>query len=1311
MEKESISIHFGSLDNRTDKAKNSVGSFSKLENVHRNTDGQLNKRNGIDYVVGLSNGEALIVTEDNRFSVIDDSQLKTYSEDQESFIGSNVVANTEVAIGKKRFKKGIGGTSLSTSIGNNKFTLIAGGAGFTTPECFIEAVDSDGVYLGESEIVGPIWGLDSILIGETPYIVLLYSFKIELWSWDLENGAFVLSKLPGFVAGSVGVGTQLSHSTGLSACLSPDGDYIGIAYLNGFATYEALPPFNFINYRERLSAFSGNKSLDIVSVKSPVNNDLLFVECVFEYTSGDRLYGLTIWLVTSSTGNIITTISDTRLEIAGHSPQGIVGANCSVVSKEGGSESVYAYFGIYQGIKGVSPDTMLYAEDSITKTYLDLDTLNSVTTEHWLKNWVICSKSFVDDGVVLFSVSPSTATREPFGTPPGQITDPDEGVLPSRGQYQLIGDDTKRREVPERSPDVLNGNQIVKARWLFLRYTGEDFLSTYPAIKTLTRWWKNNGKWISTTKENSTGKVIINPPPLIPARLVSIAFKKQQTHKSWSAGAFLTGGTGGFFDTRQYLNAGFSCNPRCVAVETTHSAALGRTDRWVAVYEYEDSSGQTWLSGVSQPVTWDYALEPVRPAIYVLKPSIGVMEKSDHSLKVKLFRQDVLSGVYYLDRYTFISNKYPDNLLGHVVFGADTNYLGDEQLLASERLYTSGGVLEVDPPPPSLISTLYKNRIWLVDSTNPGRLWFSRAINPGFAPEFSGEFTYTIGGENNFAGGIKSIYELDERLIILGTQSIFYIQGDGPSDTGSSNDFSSPQSISTTIGCINHRATISSNIGLFFASNDGMYLLDRGLSLKFVGAGIYKEDLLKISSTVSIPKKSEIRWCLDDKILVLNTVSMNWTIFTNGSTIDSETIDGKHLFLKDNGIFIESEDFSDDTGYHIDAPIQIKISTAWLSRKDILQGFMRVWRILLYGGWKSDHSLKLEISYDYKEIVEGVYEIANVSSVDPLQFDFHLIRQKCQSLKIAFTEVPTSSINTVISSSKIVTSSAWSEAAVQEVFKLSGPALGVSPDFDWIQSWGVFGIANSTEDIPTTIGFGFYDSSYIGYEDNFTADIEYSVDLFNLTDALLWQTIGSHLTSNPDWFTVSSISAAGLTATNVHAGSVPTFLSSEPYNNLDYEVITAGKNTAPAISGGWFIIGYNNSDTAGFWYNIGGTSVPDDLVLEAPTQTFPITDVLIIDDQDVVAQKTNSAIIASGLFTGTVIQNEISFSPIFIGVVPRSKYSTQIGERFTFITVDDGDSRQGWGESLNISDVYIEIGKKKHSKPFAKENKIKGIKV
>ena len=215
-------------------------------------------------------------------------------------------------------------------------------------------------------------------------------------------------------------------------------------------------------------------------------------------------------------------------------------------------------------------------------------------------------------------------------------------------------------------------------------------------------------------------------------------------------------------------------------------------------------------------------------------------------------------------------------------------------------------------------------------------------------------------------GDIVALQAMDDKLIIFKEHAIFFMAGDGPLNTGEQDNFTEPQLVSGDIGLKVKNTVVLTALGIFFVSIKGIYLLTRGLALQYIGAPV--EDFMNLTFTKSeaVIKHNEIRFLTSDGVtLVFNYFLGLWTSFDNHQGISSRIINEDYYYINNEGakplIYKENTTFVDNG-----SPVNMSFETGWMSFGGV-QGYQRVYRLLLLGDYISEHKLKIEIAYDYRD--------------------------------------------------------------------------------------------------------------------------------------------------------------------------------------------------------------------------------------------------------------------------------------------------------------------------------------------------------
>jgi hypothetical protein len=81
----------------------------------------------------------------------------------------------------------------------------------------------------------------------------------------------------------------------------------------------------------------------------------------------------------------------------------------------------------------------------------------------------------------------------------------------------------------------------------------------------------------------------------------------------------------------------------------------------------------------------------------------------------------------------------------------------------------------------------------------------------------------------------------------------------------------------------------------------------------------------------------------------------------------------------------------------------MKIVTGWLSFAQ-LQGYQRVYKLLLLGDYKSAHRLQVDVAVDFDDTVVQS-SIITATSTPPYQYRVFMNRQKCESIKFTIQDL------------------------------------------------------------------------------------------------------------------------------------------------------------------------------------------------------------------------------------------------------------------------------------------------------------------
>lgn len=340
-------------------------------------------------------------------------------------------------------------------------------------------------------------------------------------------------------------------------------------------------------------------------------------------------------------------------------------------------------------------------------------------------------------------------------------------------------------------------------------------------------------------------------------------------------------------------------------------------------------------------------------------------------------------------------------------------------------IYTTGGVLDNSTTPACNDLAIFDNRLWVLNSETPKKLFFSKPILEKTPVEMSDLQTIYVSDLQNPQAdmtGITALAVMDDKIIMFKKNSIYYLNGIGPDATGANSQYSEPVLITGTVGCINPNSTTFNPMGIVFQSDKGIWLLGRDLQTNYFGAPVesFTQNAL-VSSAQLIPATNQSRIMLNSGIMLMYDYFFGqWGTFTGINNISSTIYEGLHTLLDQYGRIIQE---TPNEYLDISNPVLMKFKTNWFALAGI-QGFQRAYFLFLLGKYYSPHKLNVELFYDFNDGISQSTLItpdnyASVYGADPFfgsneffggpsqveKWRIMFERQKCDSVQLKVTEI------------------------------------------------------------------------------------------------------------------------------------------------------------------------------------------------------------------------------------------------------------------------------------------------------------------
>jgi len=467
-------------------------------------------------------------------------------------------------------------------------------------------------------------------------------------------------------------------------------------------------------------------------------------------------------------------------------------------------------------------------------------------------------------------------------------------------------------------------------------------------------------------------------------RRVSLDFFSPDAFRSAQLGKtlYIAGGLLQAYDGQRVQEAGFHYGPDDIATPvldpvTTGPGLADGTYGYVVCYENTLANGEVERGPVSPAVLVVVTGGPRRVIVtiptyrWTTKPGmrIGVYRSLDGD--ASLFGR-----VASLDPTTagqvngYLAN---DPLVDTVTF---FDGMDDATLLKQEPLYTNGGIVANDPLGAVRLIAGGKNRLFMVDSSQAQRVYFSQELSEGFAAEATPLLSVDV---DPFGGDINGLIVMDDIVIVFKETAIFAFNGSGPfanPDVG--GGFSSPELITSDVGCVSPDSLGYTPVGVMFQSLKGIYMLGRDRSVNYVGAPVERFNSQAVVATSLIEDRTQIRFLTDEgKTLLYDYLFDQWSVFTNHEGSDAVVVDGEYFYLRNDGqVWTETPAIYRDSN----SQIRMGMETAWLKLAGHMQGWQFLWWVTVVGEFLSTHQLRVFIGFDFEDGWTGVPIV-----VDPLE--------------------------------------------------------------------------------------------------------------------------------------------------------------------------------------------------------------------------------------------------------------------------------------------------------------------------------------
>jgi hypothetical protein len=449
------------------------------------------------------------------------------------------------------------------------------------------------------------------------------------------------------------------------------------------------------------------------------------------------------------------------------------------------------------------------------------------------------------------------------------------------------------------------------------------------------------------------------------------------------------GGVVAAYDGASYSELGFNIYPEAPTLTESASGSLTLlgTYQYTAVYRYTDNAGRVFRSATSFPSS--VTLTGSNQAVSVDVPTLRIFGRATNDYVIEIYR--TLAGGTVAQLVGTVANDPTVDTVNYADTTADTD------LESHPFIYTTGGILDNDPPPGAIAVAVWKGAIVLVPDDDRQTLWFSSPVAPGSGPMFSETTTWSVADQH---GDIVSIQVLDDRLAVFKKDAVYLVVGDPPTPAGA-NTLSVPQLVTIGDGTTNPQGVLATSSGIVYQATSR------------IGFGVFGEDGAQpagiavldytetVTSSVLVAPQSQVRlYTASGRTIVYDLITHIWSTYTGQPAVSATSWRGVPVYATSSGTILV-EDPSGATYTEAGASYVMTETTPWLSSSG-LGGRERVNRIQGVGKTAGNHTLTIGVRYDFDPTI---VQTQSEAITGPLwEWTLKLQRQKCSAFQLVISD-------------------------------------------------------------------------------------------------------------------------------------------------------------------------------------------------------------------------------------------------------------------------------------------------------------------
>lgn len=442
---------------------------------------------------------------------------------------------------------------------------------------------------------------------------------------------------------------------------------------------------------------------------------------------------------------------------------------------------------------------------------------------------------------------------------------------------------------------------------------------------------------------------------------------------------------------------------------------------YLFIWEWVDAQGQIHESRLSDPFPVDVSTSGVltRGIVSFEVRNTSLTRRGDQTdgvdnrPRLAVYRTKANGTTYYRCKFTA---EFNDPRTPTIAYTDDED---DATLEAALRggIYTAGGVLEKETPPPARHIQASGGRVWITSAELP-EVWPSTELLQGEAPAWNLATRITVDDAQTPLVGTAV---LDGALVIFSESRVYTVPASaGPGPTGIP-PWPRPEEVQSSTGCVSSRSIVAFEMGVAYQDADGIKLLTRARTIENLGAPIQETVAAypTVADAVLDAKNERIVWMLTGTegtvFAVYDYRHQAWSTWSTTEDLNASRLSTwQNEIVTPQGSLVQRlRQSTTEPGYdHLGgAPEWVTgtLETPWILI-GALGAYQRVWRVVLEMEKLSDHGFTLDVFVDGEETTPAQTETWTEAQVSALQglprqrVVVGIAQQKCQSIKFRITD-------------------------------------------------------------------------------------------------------------------------------------------------------------------------------------------------------------------------------------------------------------------------------------------------------------------